>query len=119
MNEAVNADSKNPSQRQLSSLLEHYQNGRFNDAEKLAISITHEFPKHPFSWKVLGALFGQSRRYSEAVNVNQTAVSLSPRDAETHSNLGNALQELGRLEEAEASYRQAIALKPDLAEARS
>jgi tetratricopeptide (TPR) repeat protein len=31
--------------------------------------------------------------------------------------LGNTLQELGRLDEAEASCRQAIALKPDYAEA--
>jgi tetratricopeptide (TPR) repeat protein len=30
--------------------------------------------------------------------------------------LGNTLKELGRLDEAEASYRQAIALKPDYAE---
>ena len=35
---------------------------------------------------------------------------------EAHSNLGNTLQELGRLDEAEASYTQAIALKPDYAE---
>ena len=40
------ADSQNPSQEQVSSLLEYYQNGRFNDAEKLAVSITKEFPKH-------------------------------------------------------------------------
>jgi Flp pilus assembly protein TadD len=33
--------------------------------------------------------------------------------------VGNTLQELGRLEEAEASYEQAIALKPDYAEAHS
>ena len=33
--------------------------------------------------------------------------------------MGNTLQELGRLEEAEASYKQAIALKPDLAEAHN
>jgi tetratricopeptide (TPR) repeat protein len=33
--------------------------------------------------------------------------------------LGNTLQELGRLDEAEASHRQAIALKPDYAEAHS
>jgi predicted O-linked N-acetylglucosamine transferase (SPINDLY family) len=33
--------------------------------------------------------------------------------------LGNALRDLGRLEEAEASYRQAISLKPDFAEAHS
>ena len=38
---------------------------------------------------------------------------------ETHSNLGVTLKELGRLEEAEASLRQAIALKPDYAEAHS
>jgi uncharacterized protein (TIGR02466 family) len=33
--------------------------------------------------------------------------------------LGNTLKELGRLDEAEASYTQAIALKPDYAEAHS
>ena len=38
---------------------------------------------------------------------------------EAHYNLGNTLQELGRLDEAEASYNQAIALKPDYAEAHS
>ena len=37
--------------------------------------------------------------------------------AEAHSNLGNTLHELGRLDEAVACLNQAIALKPDLAEA--
>ena len=36
-----------------------------------------------------------------------------------HSNLGNALQELGRLEEAESSFLQAIALNPQAAVAYS
>jgi predicted O-linked N-acetylglucosamine transferase (SPINDLY family) len=44
---------------------------------------------------------------------------LKPDYAEAHSNLGVTLQELGRLDEAEASYAQAIALKPDYAEAHS
>ena len=34
-----NVNSANPSQQQLNSLLEHYQNGRLNDAEKLAVSM--------------------------------------------------------------------------------
>ena len=50
-----NANRANPSQQQLSSLLEHYQSGRLSEAEKLATSIIHEFPSHNFSWKVLGA----------------------------------------------------------------
>ena len=38
---------------------------------------------------------------------------------QAHSNLGVTLQGLGRLDEAEASYNQAIALKPDYAEAHN
>ena len=108
-----------PIQQQLSGLLGHYQNGRFAEAEKLAVSITQEYPKHQFAYKVLGAVLGQTGRHSEAVNANQTAVALSPHDAEAHSNLGNTLKELGRLDEAEASYTQAIEMKPDYAEAHS
>ena len=112
-----NLKANNPSQQKLNSLLEHYQNGRLDDAEKLAVSITNEFPKHQFAWKVLGAVLRVTGRKSEAVDANQTAVALSPQDAQAHSNLGNTLKELGRLDEALASYTQAIALKPDFAEA--
>ena len=38
---------------------------------------------------------------------------MKPDYAEAHGDLGNTLQELGRLNEAETSYRQVIALKPD------
>ena len=112
-----NFDSASPSQQQLNSLFEYYQNGRFTDAEKLAVHITHEFPQHQFAWKVLGAVLGQTGRKSEAVEAKEKAIKLAPNDAESHNNLGNTLQELGRLDEAEASCRQAIALKPDYAEA--
>ncbi len=114
-----NVKGISPSQEQLTSLLEHYQRGRFDDAEKLAISITQEFPTHQFGWKVLGAIFGQIGRTSEALNANQKAVALSPEDAEAHNNLGNTLKDLGRFDEAEASYTKAIAFKPDYALALS
>ena len=112
-------DTKMPSEEKLSSLLACYQNGRLGDAEKLAVSITQEFPKHQVGWKVLGAIFGQTGRNIEAVNANQTAVALCPHDAEAHSNLGITLKDLGRLDEAEVSLRQATALKPDSVEALS
>ena len=112
-------DSKLPSQAQLNSLLMHYQNGKCDEAEKLAVTITQQFPQHQFAWKVLGAIFGQSGRTVEAENANQTSVALSPQDAQAHSNLGITLKELGRLDEAEKSYNQAIALKPNFAEAHS
>ena len=108
--------ANNPPQELLNSLLEHYKNGRFSDAEKLAKHITQDFPKYQFAWKILGAVLGATGRKSEAVDANQTAVALSPQDAEAHSNLGIRLKELGRLDES-VSYKQAIALKPDLVEA--
>ncbi|MDB9969126.1 tetratricopeptide repeat protein, partial [Gammaproteobacteria bacterium] len=111
--------NKVPSQELLNSLLEHYQNGRYDEAEKLAVTITQQFPQHQFAWKVLGAIFGQSGRTVEAENANQTSVALSPQDPEAHYNSGNTFTELGRLDEALTSYTQAIALKPDLAEAYS
>ena len=49
-----NVASANPSQKQLNTLSEHYQNGRLEEAEKLALSLTQEFPTHPFGWKALG-----------------------------------------------------------------
>jgi Tfp pilus assembly protein PilF len=109
-------NDSSPSQSQLNSLLEHYQSGRYEDAEKLAISITQQFPHHPFSWKVLAAVLKRTGRISEALVASQKAVEIAPEDAEAHSNLGNTLKALGRLVQAEESYRQAIALEHDHAE---
>ena len=119
INQTENVDSASPSQTQLSSLLEHYQNGRHADAESLAMSITQQFPEHQFGWKILGIILGQTGRITEALVAIQKAVALTPADAEVHYNLALALQKLDRLEEAEASYRQAVAMKPDYAEAHN
>ncbi len=47
------------------------------------------------------------------------ALALKPGFAEGHGNLGNALREQGKLDEAVACYRRALELKRDFAEARS
>ena len=104
-----------PHQQQLDTLLKYYQTGRYADAEKLSLSITEEFPKHQFAWKVLTAVLIQTGRINESLIVSQKSVELKPKDAEAHNNLGITLKELGRLDEAEASYTQAIALKPNYA----
>ena len=111
--------ANNPSQEQVGALLEHYQNGRFGDAESLAISITQEFPQNVSAWKILGAVLGKTGRKSEAADAERKAVALSPLDADAHYNLGVTLQDLGRFEEAESCYAQAIVLEPELAEAHN
>jgi len=108
-----------PSQQQINNLLESYQAGRYIDAEKLSISITQEFPQHPFAWKVLAVVLKLTGRLSESLVPCQKSVLLEPEDAEAHNNFGIILQELGRLNEAEESFRKAKKLKPNYAEAHS
>jgi len=108
-----------PSQQQLISLIKLYQDRQYVDAEKLSLSLTKDFPKHPFAWKALGVVFKQMGKINESLIVCQKSVQLDPQDAEAYNNLGVTFKELGRLNEAEASYRKAIELKPDYAEAHS
>ena len=119
LRQAINSATTDlsPPQSELNCLLEYYQNGQYEEAEQLARSINQAFPNHQFSWKVLGAILGQTGRISEALAAIQKEVALAPKDPEAHSNLGVTLQALGKLEEAEASCRNAIALAPNFAEA--
>ena len=71
----LNAASVSPPQELLDSLIGHYQNGRFSEAEKLSIEITRDYPKHPFAWKALGAVLRATGRKSEAAAANQEAVA--------------------------------------------
>lgn len=114
---ATETENPTPRRSDLNRLLAGYQNGRHDEAEKSALALTRHFPRHPFGWKVLGAIFQKSGRISDALLANQKSVELDPRDAEAHNNLGITLNDLGRLKDAEARYGEAIALKPDYAEA--
>jgi tetratricopeptide (TPR) repeat protein/serine/threonine protein kinase len=53
----------------------------------------------------------------EALRFATVAVALRPESPGTHYNLGNALADKGRLDEAIAAFREAIRLKKDYAEA--
>jgi predicted O-linked N-acetylglucosamine transferase (SPINDLY family) len=106
-----------PSKEQINNLLENFQARRYKDVEKLSISITQEFPEHPFAWKVLAVVLKLTGRLSESLVPSQKSVLLEPKDSEAHNNLGIILQELGRLKEAEESFRKAIKIRPDYSEA--
>ena len=115
----IHTNSLEPSQQQLNTLLEHYKAKRYVDVEKLSISITQEFPEHPFAWKALAVVLKLTGRLNESLVANQKSAQLNPEDAEIQNNLSVTFQELSRFDESEASCRQAITLKPDYAEAHS
>ena len=102
-----------PSHKQLETLLKYYQDGRYVEAEKLALLITKKFPEHQFAWKVLTVIFNRTNKISEALYAVKKSVQLNPNDIESYKNLSFILQKLGKLNEAEESYKKILVLKPD------
>jgi tetratricopeptide (TPR) repeat protein len=107
-----NTNTSSPPQVDLDNLLKAFQKQNITVAEKLALTLTQEFPQHPFGWKVLGEIFKVTGRLSDSLEANQESVLLAPDEAEAHNNLGVALQNLDRHVEAESVFRKSIALLP-------
>ena len=61
----------------------------------------------------------ERQRRDVAIELTRRAVKLDPENAKLHHHLGNLLQKSARLEEAEAAYRRAVELKPDLTQSPS
>ena len=68
----------NPTEQQINNLLKYYQTKKYDEAEKLAVSITQEFPKHQFAWKVLAVVLKLTGRISESLVASQKSVQLQP-----------------------------------------
>ena len=101
-----------PTKSQLEKLLYYYQNEQYENAKNLSSLLIKDFPNHPFSWKILGAILAQTGQEKEALKIIQKTVELAPQDAKAHNNLGNILKSTGSLLEAEKCYRRAISLEP-------
>ncbi len=74
-------------------------------------------PNHFDSLHLVGVIYSQRGNHVESVRQIDLALKINPKAAYAHSNRGNILMKLQRLDEALASFDKAIALKPDSAEA--
>ncbi len=97
--------------------LAHHHAGRLPQAEACYRKILAVEPSNLNALHLLGVLARQAGQPRAAVDLISKAVALNDRVPELHSNLGNALMDLERTAEAEACYRQALALRPDYAAA--
>ena len=118
-NQSAQAETTQPSQIQIDTLVSLYQSGQMTKTEQVCRKLLQAYPQSLFVMNLLAAALSRQGNFQEAVQAYNRAIQLKPDFVEAHSNLGITLQELGRLEEAEASYRQAISLKPGYAEAHS
>ena len=89
--------------------------GRFVDLETTTRGLIQREPNSGLAWKALSVSLTMQGK--DALPAMTQAATLLPDDAEAHSNLGNALRGLRRLDEAAASYRRALEIKPSYPEA--
>ena len=73
---------------------------------------TSQNPNDSASWNVLGGILANQARWDEAEAAFREVVRLDPGDTTGRENLGLALHNLGRLEEAASEYQSALHQKP-------
>ncbi|HML15199.1 MAG TPA: tetratricopeptide repeat protein [Xanthobacteraceae bacterium] len=99
--------------------IKHHHAGRLAEAEACYRRVLAAQPDHADALHLLGVIAHQAKRHDVAVEIIGRAINRNRKDPLYFCNLGAALKELSKLDEAVAAYRQAIRLKPDLAEAYS
>jgi tetratricopeptide (TPR) repeat protein len=100
---------------ELGELLALLGAGRFAELEGRAEEMLTSAPQSGILWQLLGVALGKQGK--DALQALTSAARCLPEDPVAHLNLGNSLGRLGRLEEAQASFRQALAIRPEFAEA--
>ncbi len=103
----------------LNAALQHHQAGRFEEAAGLYTKILQADPLHADANHLLGVIAFQLGRNEVAVELIGMAIAANRSNPAFHSNLGNALNGMGRLGDALAAYDTALRLAPDYAEAHN
>ncbi len=106
-------------QEKYNEALRHHRAGRLAEAEPLYRQVLALEPSHADSLHLLGVLSSQTGHPEIAVKMISQAIALKEDDPFLYNNLGSAFKDMGRLNEAEASYRRALALDPRFVDALS
>jgi predicted O-linked N-acetylglucosamine transferase (SPINDLY family) len=94
-----------------------HQRGQLQRAEAAYHIVLKVEQNHFGALHLLGVIAIQNNNYAFAISLIAKALSIEPRQAEAHCNLGLALQKMQRLDEALNHYDQAIDLRSDYVEA--
>jgi predicted O-linked N-acetylglucosamine transferase (SPINDLY family) len=90
-----------------------YSRADWVEADRLCRLVLNAKSDYFDALNLMGIIAAQSGCSREAAAYFERAAAANPNDASARSNLGNALQELKRLDEALASYAQALRIDPN------
>jgi predicted O-linked N-acetylglucosamine transferase (SPINDLY family) len=100
-------------QQALAAGMTHHQAGRLAEAHGAYQQALALEPDNPEALHLAGVLARDAGRSDVAAQLIAAAIGRNGQRAEFHNNLGNALRDLGRWDEAFASFDRALAITPD------
>jgi len=92
--------------------VEHMKAGRYADAVTVLRKAVVVAPTDDNLWRILGGALSNVGETQAALDAFSQAIAISPGVARNHFNLGVALEQLGRYEDAKTCYRAAIGRDP-------
>ncbi|HYD32436.1 MAG TPA: tetratricopeptide repeat protein [Azospirillaceae bacterium] len=116
----------------LSAAVAHHQAGRLGEAEAIYRRVLQTDPGHPDALNLLGVLASQAGHFADGIELIEQAIARDgsrpdfqdnlaivrlnqKRHSEAECAAGNRALGEGRLEEAVAAYRRAVAMRPGFA----
>ncbi|HVM32658.1 MAG TPA: tetratricopeptide repeat protein [bacterium] len=105
--------SLTPSDPRLKAALSLHQSGLFTEAGAKIEELLKDFPEMPPLWAHLGTIRLQQGQPTAALEAFDRALGLDPSFFPAQTSRAQALEKLGRLEEALAGYEGALAVKPE------
>jgi predicted TPR repeat methyltransferase len=91
----------------------YQQLGATLDAVKAYEKALELRPEHPDASRNLGIALRKLKRHEEAIEVHLRAAEREPGDVQNYYALANAYKDMGRVDEALATLRKALAMRPE------
>ena len=101
----------------LRQAIAHLDQNRIDEAEALLGDVLAAKAEDPDALQLLGLVRRMQQRDAEAEELYRRSLAANPAQPHVQHNLGNLLRQIGRIDEAIAAEREAIALKSNYAEA--
>src|SRR5713226_1951204 len=114
---ADTAEGQEPAAAEFQRAVKLHQQGKFAEAEPIYRAVLARAPAHFDALHLLGVIHLQGGDPGTAADLIARAVAVNSSVAAAHSNLGNALRQLKRPEDALMSYDRALRLDETYAEA--
>jgi len=104
---------------EVDSVYSLYLNKNFQRAVDKIKALNEKYPNEPILFNLIGACYKELGELVGATKMFEISVSINPKYAEAHFNLGVIHQTLGHLESAIDSFTKAIAITPNYPDAHN